>query len=316
MPEYRAVRAKHSMLEVIRTPELACEVTLQPIKAFAPDAAIIFADILTLLIGMGINLDFVAGEGPRIFNPVSSRSDVERLTVPPAEENVGYTLRAISLTVRELASHRTPLIGFSGAPFTLAAYAIEDQLSDGLLKVKSMILQEPRAWGLLQEKLTIAVSDYLIAQVRAGASAVQIFDSWVGALSPALYATAVLPWVKEVVARVKSATNAPLIYFGTNTAGLFPQYGGIGADVYGADWRITLSDAARRIGGDPVMQGNLDPSLLYAPWERIEPMVRAMLAEGRTLKAHICNVGHGLTPGTPVETVARLIDYVKSSADA
>jgi uroporphyrinogen decarboxylase len=312
MPEYRAIRAKHSMLEVIQTPELACQVTMQPVTTFQPDAAIIFADILTPLIGMGLKLDFIAGEGPRIFNPLSSHQDIEALIVPPAEENAGYTLKAITMTARELEGHQTPLIGFSGAPFTLAAYAVEDQISDGLQKLKALMHKEPKSWELLQRKLTKMVSEYLIAQAHAGAAALQIFDSWVGILSPADFRRSVLPWVKEVVATVRAAVDVPIIYFGTNTAGLFPSYREIGAAVYGADWRIELTDAADRIGGNPVMQGNLDPNLLFTDWPTIERAASAIIEQGRNLRGHIFNLGHGILPGTPVEHVAKLFSYVRS----
>lgn len=308
MAEYRAIRAKHSMLDVIRTPELACEITLQPINAFNLDAAIIFADILPLLIGMGLHLEFVKGEGPVIDNPIASAADVNALRTPPTEENLPYTLEAIRLTRRELEG-RAPLIGFSGAPFTLASYAIEGGSSKNHVKVKSFMHAEPDAWAQLMDKLTVLIGDYLVAQAEAGAQALQVFDSWAGTLSPYDYQHKVLPYVQRVVARAKSA-GVPVIYFGTNLNGLLGSMAATGADVIGVDWRIAIDDAWQQIGSQVAVQGNLDPVLLFAPWDAVQQQANDILARAAGCAGHIFNLGHGILPHTPIDTVRRLADYV------
>lgn len=308
MAEYRAIRANHSMLDVIRTPELACEITLQPINAFNLDAAIIFADILPLLIGMSLHLEFVKGEGPVIDNPITSAADVEALRTPPTEENLPYTLEAIRLTRRELEG-RVPLIGFSGAPFTLASYAIEGGGSKNHIKVKSFMHAEPDAWAQLMDKLTVLIGDYLVAQAEAGAQALQVFDSWAGTLSPHDYQHKVLPYVQRVVARAKS-TGVPVIYFGTNLNGLLGSMAATGADVIGVDWRIAIDNAWDQIGSHVAVQGNLDPVLLFAPWEAVRQQADDILTRTANRPGHIFNLGHGILPHTPVDTVRRLADYV------
>lgn len=314
MEEYRAIRAKHSMLDVIRTPELACEITLQPINAFNLDAAIIFADILPLLIGMGLNLEFVKGEGPVIDNPITSAADVEALRMPTTEENLPYTLDAIRLTRRELEG-RVPLIGFSGAPFTLASYAIEGGGSKNHIKVKSFMQAEPQAWALLMDKLTTLIGDYLVAQAEAGAQALQVFDSWAGALSPLDYQLKVLPYVQRVVERAKS-TGVPVIYFGTNLNGMLDTMAQTGADVIGVDWRIEIDAAWQQIGAQVAVQGNLDPVMLFAPWDAVKAQADNILERVANRPGHIFNLGHGILQHTPVDTVRRLADYVHERSSA
>ncbi len=308
MAEYRAIRAQHSMLDVIRTPELACEITLQPINAFDLDAAIIFADILPILIGMGLELDFVPGKGPVLHNPIASAADVAALRTPPAEENLPYTLEAIRLTQRELAG-RVPLIGFSGAPFTLASYAIEGGGSKNHVKVKSFMHTEPDAWAQLMDKLTALVGDYLVAQAEAGAQALQVFDSWAGVLSPLDYEHKVLPYVRRVITQAKS-TGVPVIYFGTNLNGMLGVMADTGADVIGVDWRIPIDDAWHQIGETVAVQGNLDPVVLFAPWDTVQRHANNILERTTGRPGHIFNLGHGILPHTPVDTVRRLADYV------
>ncbi len=308
MPEYRAVRANQSMLNTIRTPELACEITLQPIRAFDLDAAIIFADILPILIGMGLDLDFLKGEGPVIANPITSPADVERLRTPPAEENLPYTLDAIRLVRRELDG-KTPLIGFSGAPFTLASYALEGGSSKNYIKVKSFMLAEPDAWHHLMEKLVVVVGDYLVAQAEAGAQALQVFDSWAGVLSPQDYREKVLPYTQRVIARAQES-DVPVIYFGTDLNGLSGELFETGADVIGVDWRIEIDDAWEQVGEDFAVQGNLDPVTLFAPWEEIQRRADNILTRADGRPGHIFNLGHGILPETPVENVKRLAEYV------
>jgi uroporphyrinogen decarboxylase len=314
MPEYRAVRANQSMLDTIRTPELACEITLQPVRAFDLDAAIIFADILPILIGMGLDLDFVKGEGPVIANPITSAADVERLRTPPAEENLPYTLDAIRLVRRELDG-KIPLIGFSGAPYTLASYALEGGGSKNHVKVKSFMLAEPDAWHRLMGKLAVVVGDYLVAQAEAGAQALQVFDSWAGVLSPLDYREKVLPYTRRVIARALES-GVPVIYFGTDLNGLLGVLSETGADVIGVDWRIEIDDAWEQIGDDFAVQGNLDPVTLFAPWEEIQRRADNILARTTGRPGHIFNLGHGILPETPVGNVKRLAEYVHERSAA
>lgn len=309
MSEYRAVREKHSMLDTIQTPELACEITMQPIRAFDLDAAIIFADILTILIGMGLKIDFVKGEGPQIFNPIASPADIELLRTPAAEENVPYTLEAIRLVQRELEG-KIPLIGFAGAPFTLASYAIEGSGSKNYIKVKKFMYSEPQAWRLLMEKLTTVTSDYLIAQVKAGAQAVQLFDSWAGVLAVGDFREYVLPYIQQIVENVRDQVNAPIIYFGTHLNGMLPTIAEIPANVIGIDWHIEIDRAWAQLGNRFAVQGNLDPVALFAPWPEIQRRVDDILQRIDGRPGHIFNLGHGILPETPVENVRRLVDYV------
>jgi uroporphyrinogen decarboxylase len=325
MPEYRAVREKHGFLQMVKTPELAAEVTMQPVQAYAVDAAIIFADILPPLEGMGLTLTYEAGEGPVIHNPLRTPADVEALRVPDPRETVAYTLEAIRLTKRELAG-RIPLIGFSGAPFTLASYAIEGGGSREYRRTKQLMYREPDVWHTLMSKLADLVGAYLVAQVEAGADALQLFDSWAGALSPGDYAEYVLPYVQRAIAFVKTdavipavgAQHAaplqpglpPIIYFGTDTAGLLGLLRHTGADVVGADWRIALDNAWAALGPGVAIQGNLDPMTLFAPWPEIERRAKDILDRAAGRPGHVFNLGHGILTETPVENVRRLVDFV------
>jgi uroporphyrinogen decarboxylase len=312
MPEYRELRARHSMLNLIRSPELAVEVTLQPIERFDLDAAIIFADILPPLIGMGIDLEFAKGEGPVIHNPVRDRAAIERLEVPDAEANSAYTLEAIRLARRALDG-KVPLIGFSGAPFTLASYVIEGGSSRNYGRTKSLMYDEPEVWHLLMEKLARLVGEYLLAQVRAGAQAVQLFDSWAGCLSPADYRRFVLPYTRQALAALGDA-DVPVIQFSTGTAGIIlgapEMLREIGTQVVGVDWRVDLGVAWERLGHDVAIQGNLDPVVLFANRDEIERQASAILEQAQGRPGHIFNVGHGILPETPLDNVAALIDIV------
>ncbi len=313
MPEYRAIREKVSMLEAIRTPELAHAITMQPINAFAMDAAIIFADILTPLIGMGLSLDFVKGEGPAIDNPIRTAADVDALRTPPTAETMPFMTDAIRLCAADLTPRSLPLIGFAGAPFTLASYAIEGGGSRNYQMVKGMIWDAPDVWRRLMEKLVIVISDYLIMQVQAGASALQLFDSWAGVLSPADYAQSVAPYTRQIIANVKSnpqSARVPLIYFSIGTGTLLDQVVALGSDVISIDWHLSLDRAWQYIGSDRAIQGNLDPVLLFSEWPALQANVDRILAEANGRPGHIFNLGHGILPGTPVETVRRLVDYV------
>jgi len=311
LPEYQAIRAKHSMLDTIRTPELAAEVTLQPIRRFGFDAAIIFADILNPLIGMGLDLDFVEKSGPIIRNPVRSASDVDKLIIPDPASNTAYTARAISLVAEELTPRGIPVIAFAGAPLTLSAYALEGGKIGDLRTLKEFMFAEPKAWQRLQEKLVAMIVDYLVQQVDAGASAIQLFDSWLGQLSPYQYQTAVEPYLRSIFDQLRARTSVPLIFFSTGTFGLFPEFSTLPIDVLGVDWRVPLSRAADALSRPLPLQGNLDPITLIAGGAGLDAEVARVLEEGRSLRAHIFNLGHGVLQYTPVENVQRLIDLVK-----
>ncbi len=309
MAEYRTLREQYSILEIIKTPDLATEVTLQPIKAFNLDAAIIFADILPVLEGMGLQLEFVKGDGPVIHNPLRTAVDVEALAVPPAEEALGFTLQAIEQVRQELAG-RVPLIGFSGAPFTLASYAIEGGGSRNYVRAKSLIYNQPNVWHTLMEKLATVVGHYLRAQAAAGAEALQLFDSWVGALSPADYREYVLPHSRRVIEIARREQDVPLIHFGTDTAGMLPLIKEAGGEVIGVDWRIDLAEAWTILGDDVAVQGNLDPVVLFGPVSEIKKQAARILESVKGKSGHIFNLGHGILQHTPVEHVAALIDFV------
>jgi uroporphyrinogen decarboxylase len=307
MKEYQAVRATRSILDVCKTPELAAQVTLQPIDRFALDAAIIFADILLPLEAMGLSLKFTEGEGPVIDNPVRSRAAVDRLK-PIDGDELRYVSDAIRQARRALAD-RVPLIGFAGAPFTLASYAIEGGGSRNYIETKSMMYREPEAWHRLMDKLARVVTGYLRQQIQAGAQAVQLFDSWVGCLSPGDYAEYVLPHVQLIFEGLQRE-RVPLIYFGTGTAMLLPLMHKAGANVLGVDWRVQIDDAWATIGHDVAIQGNLDPVVLFAPQHEIERRVEDILRRVQGRPGHIFNLGHGILPNTPVENVAAAVELV------
>ena len=309
MAEYIALREKHTILEIIKAPELACEVTMQPINAFDLDAAIIFADILPPLEGMGLQLDFVKGEGPMIYNPVRTAADVAALRVLPAEETLGFTLDAIKLARHELDSRGIPLIGFSGAPFTLASYAIEGGGSRNRVHVKSMMMSEPALWHALMGKLAEVAGHYLLAQAQAGAQVLQLFDSWVGELSPYDYEHSVLPYSRRAIEIARQA-GVPIIHFGTNTGGMLPLIQAAGGDVIGVDWRMELPQAWALLGDSVAVQGNLDPVALFADWEALQARARHILDSVKGRPGHIFNLGHGILPHTPVDNVRRLVDFV------
>ena len=309
MVEYRTLREQYSILEIIKTPELACEVTLQPMKAFDLDAAIIFADILPPLEGMGLELDFIKGEGPVIYNPIRTAADIERLRVLPPEETLGFTLEAIRLARRELDARGIPLIGFSGAPFTLASYAIEGGSSRNRIEVKRLMMNQPELWHTLMSKLSEVAGHYLLAQAQAGAHALQLFDSWVGEISPYDYEHFVLPYSRRAI-EIAGAAGVPIIHFGTNTSGMLPLIQAAGGDVIGVDWRIDLAQAWQILGDNVSIQGNLDPVALFADWDALQARARHILDSVQGKAGHIFNLGHGILPGTPVDNVRRLVDFV------
>jgi uroporphyrinogen decarboxylase len=312
MEEYMALRSKYGFMELVQTPELACEITLQPINAFELDAAIIFADILPVLDGMGLNIEFVKGDGPVVHNPINESVDIEALATPPATEILDFTLNAIQLTRHELDGV-VPLIGFSGAPFTLASYAIEGGGSKTHQKTKALMYGDPKHWHMLLEKLSHVIADYMCQQVYAGAQALQLFDSWAGSLSPADYREYVLPHVEYIVNHVKDEVpQVPLIFFGTGTGGMLEMFAQTRVDVIGVDWRTDLDVAWGRIGFDRAVQGNLDPVTLFAPIPEIEKQAARVLDSVKGHPGHIFNLGHGIHKETDVAHVRALVDFVHS----
>ncbi|HEX2908253.1 MAG TPA: uroporphyrinogen decarboxylase, partial [Phototrophicaceae bacterium] len=258
---------------------------------------------------MGLELDFVKGEGPAIYDPVRTAADIERLRVLPPEETLNFTLEAIRLARLELAARGIPLIGFSGAPFTLATYAIEGGSSRHHLITKKLMLNQPELWHQLMTKLSEVVGQYLLAQVRSGAQALQVFDSWVGELSPLDYERHVLPYSRRAI-DIGSQGGVPIIHFGTNTGGMLPLLQAAGGDVIGVDWRMDLAQAWHILGDNVAIQGNLDPAALFADWEALKTQTRHILDSVRGQPGHIFNLGHGILPETPVDNVRRLVDFV------
>ncbi len=310
-PEYRALREKHSMLELIRTPELAAQVTLQPIESFGLDAAIIFSDILPPLVGMGLDLDFVKGEGPRIGNPISSTRDVDLLGTPPAEETMAPTLEAIRIVRGELEARDVPVIGFAGAPFTLASYAIEGGSSKDFVKTKAFMLSEPAAWTRLLGKLVTVQADYLLEQAKAGAQALQVFDSWAGrALGREDYLRYVAPANRDLFARV-AAAGVPVVNFSLGVGTYLEHAAACGGDVVGIDWQVPLDEAWARVGFERPVQGNLDPAALLAPWRELRFRIDDVLERAGGRPGHVFNVGHGIVPRTPTDNVRRLVEHVR-----
>jgi uroporphyrinogen decarboxylase len=303
MPEYRALREKHSLLTLCKTPDLAAQVTLQPIERFRFDAAIIFADILLPIEPLGLNLEFAKGEGPVIHNAVSSDTDVDALQIFDPKEKLGFVAQAIQIVTREL--NDTPLIGFAGAPFTLASYMIEGGYSRHFLKTRKIMLSYPETWKKLMEKLAGITSGYLQMQVEAGASAVQLFDSWVGILSPEDYRNFVLPYSQKILRSIK----APTIHFSTGTSGYLELIAEAGGDVISVDWRIGL-DRAWKSFPDSAIQGNLDPSILLGPWQEVQYATQKILSQVAGKPGHIFNLGHGILPETSMENVEKLVEEV------
>jgi uroporphyrinogen decarboxylase len=312
MPVYRALREKHPILELCRTPELAAEVTLQPIDRFDLDAAIIFADILLPLEPLGVGFYFSEGEGPVIEKPVRSPEDVNALTPFDPAVGLGYVLEAIKIVRGELDG-RVPLIGFAAAPFTLASYMIEGGGSRNYLQMKSFMYGHTDAWHKLMRTVSEMTRDYLAAQIEAGAQAIQMFDSWVGCLSPEDYREYVLPhsaWVLENL----SSYDVPRIHFGTNTATLLEAMKEANSDVIGVDWRLPMREARQIIGPDFAVQGNLDPVMLLAPRKKLVERVKSILEQADPGNGYIFNLGHGVLPPTPMESVDAVIETVHGFA--
>ena len=307
MAEYRAIREKHTLLEIVKQPELAAEVTLQPVRAFNVDAAILFADILLPLQPMGVDFEFVKGEGPAIHTPVRTQADVDALRPLHPEETLAHVMDAIRILRAELVN--TPLIGFSGAPFTVASYMIEGGPSRDYKTTKLMMYSAPEIWHAFMDKLSTALAEYLTAQIHAGAQAVQLFDSWVGALSPADFEAFVLPYSKKVL-DAAHATGVPAINFGTSTATLLPLMRQAGGDVIGLDWRVPLDSGWQTIGHDRAVQGNLDPVALFAPIPEMKKRIHDVLRRAEGRPGHIFNVGHGILQHTPEDNVKAAVEII------
>jgi len=308
MAEYRALRERHSLLQICRTPDLAVTVTLQPVHRIEVDAAILFSDLLLPLEPMGLPFDFVHGEGPAIETPIRNESDIDRLAVFEPREALSHVLETIRLARRELAS-RIPLIGFAGAPFTLASYAIEGGHSSTFALTKHLMYSNPTAWHRLCDKLAGVVAEFLKAQIEAGVQAIQIFDSWVGVLNSTDYREFAMPHTRRIFDAL-NGSGVPTIHFGTGTASILSEMREAGGDVIGADWRIPLDDAWERIGHDRGIQGNLDPTLLLAPMGRMLTAADEVLARAGGRPGHIFNLGHGILPMTSVEHVQALARHV------
>jgi uroporphyrinogen decarboxylase len=308
MPEYRAVRKQYSLIEICKKPEVAAEVTITAAEALGVDAAIIFADLLLPLEVMGLPFHFSAGEGPVIEKPVRTTEDVTRLRTDRAAD-LGYVSDAIRLVCKHFGSH-LPVIGFCGAPFTLASYMIEGGGSRNYVHAKKMMYSSPAAWDGLMRKLVAVVSEYATEQVRAGADVIQIFDSWVGCLSVEDYRRYVLPRTTELVKALQE-TSVPIIYFGTDSTTLLPSMRETGAEAIGLDWRIPLDEGWRSLGYDCAVQGNLDPVLLFADWKELKSRAEDILRRAAGRPGHIFNLGHGILPETPVDNVKALAEFVQ-----
>jgi len=307
MKEYRTLRKKYSFLEMCKNPEIAAQVTLQPIEKFKLDAAIIFSDILIPLEPMGVEFEFAKGEGPVFHHPVREMKDIEKLRVIEPEEEVPFLIKAIRMVRKELEG-KIPLIGFSGAPFTLASYIIEGGHSKNYVLTKGMMYQNRPAWDALMDKISDVLIQYLNAQIRAGVQAVQLFDSWVGCLSPTDYEEYVLPYSKRVIDGVDKSVS--LIHFATSNSTLLELMKRAGGDVIGLDWRVDIGEAWARLGYEVAIQGNLDPVILFGSVDLIKKEVKRILDRVGGRPGHIFNLGHGILPTTPVENVAALVEAV------
>jgi uroporphyrinogen decarboxylase len=315
LPQYRAIRGKTDFLTLCKTPELAAEVTMQPIDILNVDAAILFSDILIPCEAMGQGLEFHEGKGPVLGPAIRNKETIDSLSVPDPEDKMNFVMDTIRLLRKEL-NGRVPLIGFSGAPFTTATYMIEGGTSKTFLNTKRLIYESPSLYKSLMNKITATITEYLKAQVSAGAQAVQIFDTWGGIFCPQDFREHALVYVKRIIDDLKkwmeteSVEPVPIIYFVGQTAGLLEEIKTSGADVYGVDWRIDLDSAVKRLGGNAVVQGNLDPLSMFLPQDQIEDRVKDVLNRASSARGHIFNLGHGVVPQTPPENVIALVEKV------
>jgi len=306
LPEYRAVRGEGSILDAIAEPDLAAEITLQPVRRYVVEAAIVYSDIVVPVAAVGFGVDVAPGTGPVVDRPFASAADLDRLRPLEPDLDTPYALETIRILVEESP---VPLIGFAGAPFTVASYLIEGRPSRTYAKTKALMHGDPSLWGRLMERLTDLAVASLRSQVGAGASAVQLFDSWAGALSPPDYERFVLPWSRRVFGAVADL-GVPRIHFGVGTGELLTQMRDAGADVVGVDWRVPLDEARRRVGPDHALQGNLDPALCLAPWPVVAEQARDVLARNAGHPAHVFNLGHGVLPETDPAVLEALVELV------
>ena len=307
MAEYRDLRERVPFLDLCKTPPLAAQVTIEAVERLGVDAAILFSDILLIVEPMGVGLEFTKGDGPLIHRPVRSGQDIDRLVERPPQETVAFVFEAVRQIRSGLPNH-IPLIGFSGAPFTLASYLIEGGASRQYLETKRLMYQDPGAWRALMSRLVRVITAYVNGQIAAGAQAIQLFDSWVGCVAPQDYRTYLLPHMQELIQGITPGT--PVIHFGTGTAGLLELLAEAGGDVIGVDWRIGLDTGWQRIGFNLAVQGNLDPLALFAPLDELRKQVKRVLDEAQGRPGHIFNLGHGILPQTPVDNVIALVDMV------
>ncbi|WP_347813248.1 uroporphyrinogen decarboxylase [Actinomadura sp. GC306] len=310
LPEYLRVREGVPMLESCTRPEMVVEITMQPVRRYGVDAAIFFSDIMVPLKAIGVDLDIKPGVGPVIADPVRDAAGVAALR-PLVPDDVSYVTEAVGGLVGELGA--TPLIGFAGGPFTLASYLIEGGPSKNHERTKAMMYGEPELWADLMDRLADLTIAFLKVQVAAGASAVQVFDSWVGAVAEEDYRASVLPHTRRIFTEVEPL-GVPRIHFGVGTGELLGPMGEAGADVVGVDWRVPLDEAVSRVEPGKALQGNLDPAILFAPWETVESRARDVLARGRTAEGHIFNLGHGVLPSTDPDVLARLVELVHEAS--
>ena len=308
MKQYRDIRAKAGILDICKRPDLAAQVTLQPVEVLDVDAAIIFADLLLPVEPMGLKLKFVSGEGPAIDNPVRTSDDVDSLSISNTDD-LGFVGEAIRLVVQQLAG-RVPVIGFVGAPFTIASYMIEGGPSRNFIRTKQMMYQDETLWRRLMGKLVDVLGPFALGQVTAGARAIQVFDSWVGALGPDDYVRYVAPYSRALIERIRTA-SVPVIHFGTGAAGFFRELHAAGGDVMGVDWRINIDQAWMDISYRSAVQGNLDPAVLFAPPNELRLRIHELLKRTGTRPGHIFNLGHGILPETPVDHVRAAVDFVR-----
>jgi uroporphyrinogen decarboxylase len=312
LPEYRATRARTTMLDACASPDLIAEITMQPVRRYAVDAAILFSDIVVPLKAIGVGIDIAPGVGPVVEHPIRSEADLAQLR-PLEPGDVPYITKAVQALTGELGG--TPLIGFAGGPFTLACYLVDGGPSKSFDRTKALMYGNPGLWRELLDRLAVITGAFLRVQVAAGVSAVQLFDSWAGALSPEDYRRSVLPHSRKVFSAL-DGTSVPRIHFGVGTGELLGLLGEAGAGVVGVDWRVPLDEAARRVDPGKALQGNLDPAILLAGWDTVAERAREVLARGRTAEGHIFNLGHGVLPGTDPDVLARLTDLVHEQSVA
>ncbi len=309
LPAYHTVRDKITFLELCKTPELAAEVSIQPVDIIGVDAAIMFSDILVPVEKMGAPLEFREKQGPVFPSPIRDQAAVDRLGIPDPEDDLGYVMETVRILRRELKD-KVPLIGFSGAPFTLATYLIEGGSSRNFLNTKMMMYNAPELYKSLMDKITECTATYLKGQIAAGVQTVQIFDSWVGVLSPPDFAEFALPYVRRIIQDIKKVSDIPIIYFANNGATLIDQSLTSGADVLGIDWRVNLSDVVKTVDGRAAIQGNMDPLALFLPPDKLEKRIANVLKEAKGAKGHIFNLGHGIVPQTDPEKAKLTVELV------